>query len=74
MFNDAKINVIEMPRDLIVAANVDKSGIIHTLEEAFHLFYKMFCSSTSFKISNGAFKRSSAEITTFGGEPNVFRT
>lgn len=38
MFNDDKINVIEMPRDLIVAANVDKSEVIHTLAEAFHLF------------------------------------
>lgn len=38
VFNDDKINVIEMPRDLIVATNVDKSEIIHTLTEAFHLF------------------------------------
>ncbi len=38
VFNDDKINVNEMPRDLIVAANVDKSEIIHTLTEAFHLF------------------------------------
>lgn len=35
MFNDDKINATEMPGDLIVAANVDKSEIIHTLKMRF---------------------------------------
>lgn len=35
VFNDDKINVIEMPGNLIVAANVDKSEIIHTLTQLF---------------------------------------
>lgn len=81
MFNDDKINATEMPGDLIVAANVDKSEIIHTLTEAFHLCERCFAPVLDlcnficlFKPPNGAFKRSTAEITTFGCEPNVFKT
>lgn len=48
MFNDDKINVIEMPSDLIVAFNVDESEVIHTLMEAFNLFLKIFCSAVIF--------------------------
>lgn len=63
MFNDDKINATEMPGDLIVAANVDKSEIIHTLTEAFHLCEKCFAPVLDlcyficlFKPPNGALK------------------
>lgn len=35
VFNDDKINVTEMPRDLIVTVNVDKSETLHILTEPF---------------------------------------
>lgn len=68
-----------MPRDLIVAANVDVSEEFHTLREPFHLFWRYFAPVLCnfillFRASNGAFKRSAAEITTFGSLPNVLKT
>ena len=82
VFNDDKINVIEMPGDLIVAANVDKSEINHTLTEASRLFYRCFALLLvlcgffffPFKASNGAFQKEQGEVTTFDREPNVSRT
>lgn len=65
-----------MPRDLIVAANVNESKAICTLIEAFNL--KGICSGFQFYAISSAFKNLQLVLvkevkTTFGIGPNAFK-